>query len=394
MSAAPSPRPASHLARLAEFRDFVTSHVAPEAARFDAEQRLDETVIQALRRRGYLASFLRLAESAPGLDFTAYGLLHETIGGACTSVRSLLTVHDMVAHTVWRWGDPRVHARWLEPLITGESIAAFALTEEHGGTNVQGLRTTAQRDGDHLVINGSKKWISFGQIADVFLVFAAGAHGVSAVMISADAPGVTVVPIRDLLGARANMLAEIHFDGCRVHSSEIVGKPGRAVPQITTSALTIGRLGVAAGSVGMANACLRSSRDYAAARGTADGAMLIDQQLAQRQLAGMVTDIEAARLLWMRTASLLDADDPYAPMSSMIAKHVATRTVVGCSRDAVQLLGAAGCTSQFPVERFFRDAKIMELIEGSNQAQEMVIGRHATAEPDALLQPSGPGISG
>lgn len=383
----PASLSSAYLDLLGEFRDFADTHVAPHAGRFDAQQRLDDAVVDELRQRGYLASFLPADGTERVLDFTAYGLLHETIGGACTSVRSLLTVHDMVAHTVWRWGGADVRTRWSDELISGRKIAAFALSEEHGGSDVRGVRTTVRADGDGYLIDGAKKWISFGQIADVFLVFAAADRGVSALLVAADNPGLTVVPIEGLLGSRANMLAEVRFDNCRVPGTDIVGKPGRAAPQLTTSALTVGRLGVAAGSVGMAHACLRVARAHAVERGTGGDTMLIDHQLTQRQLAGMVTDIEAARLLWLRAAALLDRSDPEAPMSAMIAKHFAARTAAGCTRDAVQLLGAAGCTPRFPVERFFRDAKIMELIEGSNEIQEMVIGRHGTAEPDALFLP-------
>jgi alkylation response protein AidB-like acyl-CoA dehydrogenase len=367
---------AGDLAELAEeFWRFADEEVAPRAARHDAEEALDLELVRLLGEHGYLAPFLPQSIGGRGLDHVAYAALHEEIGRACSSTRSLLTVHDMVAHTILRWGGDELRTEWLPKLASGSALGAFALSEPHGGSDVQALRTRATRRERTFVLTGEKTWISFGQLADVFLVFARTEHGVSAFLVEREADGLEIEPIGGLLGLRASMLATLRFDGCSVPAEQLVGREGRAVPQVTTSALTLGRLGVACGSVGIVRACLDSAVAFARERSYGDEA-LVDRPLIQRMLAEMVTDVEAGHLLCLEAAAALDREDPRAPISAAIAKHFAARAAARSGRDAVQIHGAAGCTSAYPVERLYRDAKIMEIVEGSNEVQETLIGRH------------------
>lgn len=378
---------ARHRRDFEEFRSFVDAEVRSVAAQQDREQKLDSNLLSAVVKGRYLASFLPAEHGGRECDWISYGLLHEAMGAACTSTRSLLTVHDMVTHTVWRWGQERHRSRWLPGLASGRLIGAFALSEPHGGSNAGDLQTSAEPVAGGYLLNGTKRWISFGQIADVFLVFARRDRGTSAFLVPRDAPGLTITPIRDLLGARASMLAELNFDGCVV-KDEPIGPARRAVPQVTTSALTIGRLGVASGSLGMVQECLDVAHSFSRERGGSDSP-LIDRQLVQRMLAQMVTDIEAGRLLWLNAAALLDAREPRASMATMVAKHFAALAAARCTHDAVQLLGAVGCTPRYPVERMFRDAKIMEVIEGSNEMQQITIGRYGYTEAGGMLPMTG-----
>lgn len=367
-----------------EFRAFAEKEVAPASAIHDEEQRLDPALIRALGQNGYLASFLPTEFGSRGIDYLSYGFLHEAIGATCTATRSLITVHDMVAYTIWLWGGDSLRSEWLPALADGSKIGALALSEPDSSSDVSGITTFAESVGGGYVLRGRKKWISFGQIADVILIFARMERGTGVFLLPRGTPGLTVTPLGGLLGARASMLAELTLDGCHVPKEHLVGRPGRAIPQIATSALTLGRLGVASGSTGLIQGCLDVAHPYARDRRQGDG-KLIDCQLIQRLLADMVVDVEAARMLWLNVASLMNGDDPRAPMSAMTAKHFAAEAAARSSRNAVQVLGAAGCTTKYPVERMFRDAKVMEIIEGSNEIQQIMIGRFGYADPIALF---------
>lgn len=371
-----------------EFRSFAEEEVAPAAAAHDTEQRISQELVKALGKHGYLASFLPKELRGRGIDHISYGFLHDAIGAFCTSTRSLITVHDMVTHAVWRWGSHALKSVWLPQLADGLAIGAFALSEAGSSSEASTIGTRADSVGSEYVLHGCKKWISFGQVADVFLVFARMERGSGAFLVPRDTPGLRIRPIGGLLGARASMLAELHFEDCRISADQLVGRPGRAIPQILTSSLTLGRLGVAAGSTGLVQGCLDIAFPYARQRRQGEG-RLLDRQLVQRLLAGMVTDVEAARRLWLSAACLMENRDPNAPMAAMVAKHFAAEAAARSTRDAVQVLGASGCTTEFPVERMFRDAKIMEIIEGSNEIQQITIGRFGYTDPLALFPSDG-----
>ncbi len=360
----------------ARFREFADTEVAPHAARHDTEERVDRALVGTLAAEGLLAPLLPATSGGRGLDPIAYGLLHEEIGRACSSVRSLLTVHDMVADTVRRWGGPAQRERWLPRLVSGEALGAFALSEPQAGSDAAAVTTSAEpdpgRDGeeDGFALTGTKRWITFGQLADVFLVFArTPERGPTAFLVERDRPGLTVVPLGGMLGTRGSMLAELRFDRCRIPRANLVGAPGRAHPFITASALTLGRYSVAAGSVGIVQACLDAAVAHATERG------LIDHQLVQRLIADMVVAARAGRLLALRAGELIGAGSPDAPMAATEAKYYAGRAAGDAARDAVQILGAAGCSPDHPVARYFRDAKVMEIIEGGNEISQTMIGR-------------------
>jgi alkylation response protein AidB-like acyl-CoA dehydrogenase len=373
-----------HRALFEEIRTFTHDMIQPAAARHDVESTLSPELVHSLADAGYLGAFLPAEAGGRGFDWISYGLLHECIGTSCTSTRSLVTVHDMVAHTIWRWGTTEQRDRWLPELAHGRTVAAFALTEPHNGSDAAAIETTARSDANGYILDGVKKWISFGPIADIFLVFARLERGFAGFLIPRDTPGLTITALPHLLGARATMPSELRFTGCHIDGDAVISPRGRAVPQITTSALTIGRLGVAAGSVGMLQGCADEAYLHARSqRGVAPP--LLEHQLIQRLLAGIFTDLDAGRLLWMNAATSLSVDDPRAPMAMMTAKHFAAAAAARGTRDAVQVLGAAGCTSDYRSERFFRDAKVMELIEGSTEIQQITIGRYGYSDASAMF---------
>jgi hypothetical protein len=285
----------------------------------------------------------------------------------------------MAALTIWRWGTEAQKAQWLEKLGQGHAIAAFALTEPEAGSDAREIRTEAVASGDDFLLSGHKKWITFAQIADLFLVFARSQRGPCAFLLERDTPGLVISPVQGMLGTRASMMAEVHFQQCRVPKKNLVGAPGFGLSHIASSALDCGRYSVAWGCVGIAQACLETCLQYTGQR-KQFGALLRDHQLVQRMIAHMVVGVKAARLLCYNAGQLKDAGDPTSMIETSIAKYFACRTAAEVARDAVQIHGANGCSSEYPAERFYRDAKIMEIIEGSNEIQEITIAQSACQE--------------
>jgi glutaryl-CoA dehydrogenase (non-decarboxylating) len=356
----------------AGFRAFAQAEIAPHADAWDRAEAIPPELIDRLRERRLLGSLVAPEHGGPGRDLITYGLLTEEIGRACSSVRSLLTVHDMVAHAIARWGNVALKETLLPQLAAGSRLGALALSEPEAGSDAMGVQTTAEKDGDAWVLTGTKKWTTFGQIAGLYLVLAKHEGKPAAFAVERESPGLTVKPLRGLHGTRASMLAEIHLDGCRVPAGHLIGRVGFGVSHVAAAALEQGRYSVAWGSVGIAQACLDASLCYARER-RAFGAPLFDHQLIRAMLADMITQVRAARLLCLRAGYLRDQGDPGAFMETMVAKYFASTAAAKAATDAVQIHGANGCSEDYPVARYLRDSKVMEIIEGSTQIQQITI---------------------
>jgi alkylation response protein AidB-like acyl-CoA dehydrogenase len=366
-----------HRRDCAEFEQFAREEVAPLAAMHDREQRVDRALIARLAARGYLASCVSPRLGGRGLDMVSYGLLHEAIGHACSSVRSLLTVHDMVTLSIARFGSEAARDRWLPRLTTGTAIGALAITEPAVGSDPSAIEATATRVPHGYRIDGRKTWITFGQIADVYLVLATAEGRATAVLVEADRSGFSRRPLRDVLGTRGSMLGALTFDGCEVPDENLLGREGFGLCSVAQTALGLGRYSVACGSVGIAQAALDASLAHSARR-VQFGKPLNQHQLIQRLLADMVTNVAAARLLCLSAGRLKDAGDVSEVRQTFMAKYFATRTAMQSALDAVQIHGASGCGADSPVGRYLRDAKVMEIIEGSTQLQQVTIARLTT----------------
>lgn len=330
-------------------------------------------------RQGYLGAVLPPEVGGAGMDAVTFGLLNEEIARGCSSLRSLLTVHTMVARTLHRWGSKEQKRRWLSPLASGSAVAAFALTEPEVGSDAQSMTTSATPLADAYRLDGRKKWISFGQIADLFLVFARCESQPAAFLVERGQPGLHVEPISGMLGTRASMLAELSFEDCRVPKENLVGRVGFGLSHLASSALDYGRYSVAWGCVGITQACLEACLKYAGER-RQFGVYLKEHQLVQRMLTGMVVNVKAARLLCYQAGLLRDKGDPQSVTETFVAKYFAAKTATRAAADAVQLHGANGCGGEYPVQRYLRDATIMEIIEGTTQVQETTIARIACQE--------------
>nr|QEO74349.1 acyl-CoA dehydrogenase [uncultured bacterium] len=363
----------------AEFRAFADAELIPHADRHDREEHTPPSLIEKLARRKYLGALLPRSEGGMGLDMVTFGLLNEELGRGCSSARSLLTVHSMVAHALDRWGSKSQKTRWVGRLASGESLAAFALSEPDAGSDARAIKTEAAHRGDAYVLNGRKKWITFGQVADVFLVFAQVEARPAAFLVERNSPGLEVEPISGMLGVRASMLAELRLKECRVPAENLVGRVGFGISHVASAALDYGRYSVAWGCVGLAQHCLEATLRYTGER-EQFGVHLREHQLVQRLITRMLVGVKAARLLCYEAGRLKDAKNPRSIVETAAAKYFASTTAMQVASDAVQLHGANGCSGDYPVQRHLRDAKVMEIIEGSTQMQELMIAQNGFQE--------------
>ncbi len=363
----------------AEVRAFVDEHVAPFADEFDRKERLPEELVRELGARGYLGGIVPEAYGGRGMDALSWGLLCEQIGRGSASLLSILTVHSMVVQALVKWGGEAQRSRWLPRLATGETLGAFALTEPEVGSDAGSSQTAARAEDGEYVLDGEKRWISCGQIAGLFLVFAKVDGQSAAFLVERDTPGFSTVPMGGLLGFRAAMLAELHMAGCRVPEENLVGRAGFGFSHVGGAALDQGRYCVGWGSLGMMQGCVDACLEYAGHR-KQFGTFIKGHQLVQEMVADMIVQTKAARLMCHHAASLKERGEPSLILETSIAKYFTSRATVKAALDAVQIHGANGCREGYPVARYLRDAKILEIIEGSNQMQQIIIAKYGYQE--------------
>ena len=359
----------------AAFSAFANREIVPYADNWDREERTPPEVITRLARTGYLGALIPNDNGGLGMDTISYGLLNEEIGRGCSSLRNLLTVHCMVSQAILKWGTKSQKDHWLPKLASGETIAAFGLTEPNVGSDAKSLEATAKLSGNTYLLNGQKIWITYGQVANLFLILAQCEGRPTAFLVESDSPGFSVKPITGMLGVRASMLAELYMNDCRIPKDNLVGRVGLGISHISSYALDYGRYSVAWGCVGIAQACLEACLRYTNER-KQFGAYLKEHQLIQQMMTEMITNLDAARLLCFQAGYLKDVGDPRSIMETTIAKYFASTMVTKVANDAVQIHGANGCSNKYPVQRYMRDARIMEIVEGSTQIQQTTIARY------------------
>jgi glutaryl-CoA dehydrogenase (non-decarboxylating) len=369
-----------------DLRAFADARVAPFAGQIDREERIPAQVVRSLAGAGVFASGLPEAlggpagsEQEPAAAAVRHGLLHEALGAASASVQGLANVHHMAASAVARWGTRGQKQEWVPRLAAGEMVAAIAITEPNVGSDASAVETAAEPAGGGYVLRGTKRWITCGQVADVFVLLARTAEGLAAFLLPRETPGLAVEPIKGILGCRGYMLATLHLDGCRVSGEHLLGRPRFGLTHIVATSLEAGRLNLAWGCVGLARACLEAAFDYSARR-RQFGSYLSEFQLVQRMIARMMTDVHAARLMCRRASELRARRDPAAIKEVTMAKYFASTMVNRVANDALQIHGANGFGPEYPLERFLRDARVMEMIEGSTQILEMAIARYGYQE--------------
>lgn len=361
-------------------REFSCMRLAPWAEEIDQQQNTPASVLAAVRTSGYLGAALPTQWGGGGIDPVSYGLIIEEIGKTCSSVRSLMTVHNMSTQALVRLGNSEHHERWLPDLCTGRKIIAFALSEPNVGSAAHTVETRATQIDDNYMLNGTKKWITYGQIADLFLVFARCDDKPVAFLVERDSDGLSVKPMRNVSGTRGAMLAEVDFVNVRIPKSQQIGPTGAGMSFVANTALDHGRFSVAWGSTGIIQACLDACISYTQHRRQGEH-QLKEYQLIRRQLTNMLVAHTAARALCYRSACLREKGDPRAVMETSMAKYYASNSAMQAAIDAVHMHGANGCTSDYPVERYLRDATVMGIIEGTHEIQQLTLANYAFQRP-------------
>jgi alkylation response protein AidB-like acyl-CoA dehydrogenase len=360
-------------------REFAEREVAPYAAENDRLERFPAEIIRKMAPLGFLAGPIPAEYGGMGLDFIAYALLTEEIGRADSSVRTTLSVHvSLVQLTLLRWASDAQKEKYLPALARGDYLGCFALTEPNAGSDPAGMQTTAVRDGDYWVLNGTKTWISNGGVAGLAIVFAQtdrskGHRGIAAFLVERDStPGFTAREIKGKLGLRASNTAEILLENCRVPAENLLGEVGQGM-RIALSALDNGRYSVAAGCVGIIQGCIDISVKYAQTR-YQFGRPIGSFQLVQEMIADMVVDYEAARYLVYRAGHLKNKGVRNTRETS-IAKLFASEAAIRAANNAIQIHGGYGYSRDVPAERYWRDARVAAIYEGTTQIQKLIIGR-------------------
>ncbi|WP_404337304.1 acyl-CoA dehydrogenase family protein [Sphingomonas sp. MMS12-HWE2-04] len=354
----------------AGWAEIAEHHVAPHAQRIDREACISVEVIDTLRGAGAFASGFPPALGGLDDDWLRHGRMHAALGAASASVQGLVNVHHMAGSAIARWGSAEQKQRWVPELSSGRMLGALAITEPEVGSDIAAVQTRATQAGAGWRIEGIKRWITCGQNADLFVVLANSDAGPAAFLLPRTTPGLEIVPIDHMLGCRGYMLAELRI-ASDLPGDHLLGRPGFGASHVVAAGLDAGRFNLAWGCVGLAQACLDAAIGHTRRRG------LAEFQLVQAMVARMSVDVQAARLLCERAAALRSARDPDAIRAGAVAKYFASTMVNRVANDTLQLHGAQGCGPDLPVERWFRDARIMEIIEGSTQVLELLIARHA-----------------
>ena len=359
-------------------REFAETAIRPIAAEIDREGRFPHETVKRMGELGLMGIAIPEDWGGSGADTLAYVLALEEIAKACGSHAAIMSVNNsLYCDPVYRFGTDTQRERLLKPAATGHALGCFALTEPQAGSDARNQQTLAARDGDHYVLNGRKQFVTNGREASFALVFCAtdrakAHHGITAFVVEKGTPGFRVPRTEDKLGIRASDTAELMFEDCRVPAANRLGEEGMGL-KIALATLDGGRIGIAAQAVGLAAGALERAVAYARER-TSFGVTIGQHQMVQWMLADMATATDGARLLTLRAAGLKDQGRPYRTAAAM-AKLFAAETAMRVTTDAVQIHGGYGFIKEYEVERYFRDAKITQIYEGTSQIQKLVIAR-------------------
>ncbi|MFG3656450.1 acyl-CoA dehydrogenase family protein [Streptomyces sp. NPDC047706] len=358
-------------------RDIAQREIAPRAAEEEEAGRFPRDVFTLLSQSGLLGLPYDSEYGGGDQPYEVYLQVLEELAMARLTVGLGVSVHTLASYALAAYGTKEQQVEHLPALLGGGLLGAYCLSEPASGSDAASLRTKAVRDGDDWVITGTKAWITHGGVADFCTVMARtgeeGPRGITAFLVPGDAEGLSAAAPEKKMGMKGSPTAQVHFDGVRVPDSRRIGEAGQGFA-IALSALDSGRLGIAACAIGLAQAALDEAIVYATGR-RQFGRPIADFQGLRFMLADMATQIEAGRALYLAAARLRDAGRPFARQAAMAKLHC-TDTAMKVTTDAVQILGGYGYTADFPAERYMREAKVLQIVEGTNQIQRMVIARH------------------
>ncbi|PWJ26539.1 hypothetical protein ATK17_2703 [Branchiibius hedensis] len=353
-------------------RDIAAKELAPYVDEAEREATFPRERFRTLGRAGLLGLPYPEEFGGGGQPYEVYLQVVEEIATAWAAVGVGVSVHALSCFGLFHAGTEDQKQRWLPDMLGGELLGAYCLSEAHAGSDPAAMRTTARREGDDYVINGAKAWTTHGGEADYYKVMARADEGITCFLVPASAEGLVADPPEKKMGLMSSTTATMRFEQVRVPVERRLGAEGQGL-SIALAGLDSGRLGIAAVATGVAQAALDVAVAYAKDR-AAFGVPIIDHQGLSFLLADMAAAVESARATYLFAARLRDAGRPFSRQAS-IAKLVATDNAMRVTTDAVQVLGGAGYTKDFPVERFMRETKVMQIFEGTNQIQRLVIGR-------------------
>ncbi|PSR14316.1 MAG: acyl-CoA dehydrogenase [Bacteroidetes bacterium] len=367
----------------ASARDFAETYIRPHVMEWDEAQILPLELFHKMGELGFLGVLVPEAYGGAGLNYQAYITIVEEIAKVCGSIGLSVAAHNSLCTShILQFGTEEQKMKYLPRLATGQCLGAWGLTEPNTGSDAGRMRCVAQKDGDHYVINGSKNFITHGKSGEIVVVIVRtgellDSHGMTAFVIERGTPGFSAGKKENKLGMRASETTELIFDNCRVHKNQILGKVGEGFIQ-SMKILDGGRISIAALSLGIAKGAFNAARQYAKER-EQFGQAIAKFQAISFKLADMATEIEASELLTRKAGDLKDAGEPVTKVSAM-AKYFASETAVKVATEAIQIFGGYGYTKDFPVEKYYRDAKLCTIGEGTSEIQKLVISRHLLKE--------------
>jgi alkylation response protein AidB-like acyl-CoA dehydrogenase len=361
-------------------RKFVDREIMPNIEKWDAEQHFETSIIDKLADLGLMGVCIPTQYGGQGMDYITLAIVCSELERGDTAFRTVVSVHTALnSMTLLQWGDEFQKEKYLTPQAQGKKVGAFGLTEPNAGSDVAAIQTRAIKDGDTYILNGSKTWISLCDVADHFLIFAKtspdkGHRGISCFIVERNYPGVTTRGFKNKLGIRAGNTGEVFLEDVRVPAENLVGEEGEGF-KIAMSALDNGRFTVAAGAVGLIDACIEASVKYAHERETF-GKSIGKHQLVQQMIAKMVAGYEASKLLvyrvgWMKNKGIRNTRE------TSLAKWFACDAAFNAAVDAVQIHGANGYSHEFPAERYMRNAKALVIYEGTREIHQVMQGEYA-----------------
>ena len=365
-------------------RELADAELRPRVADAERDGTFPREVFRVLGRSGLLALPYPERFGGGGQPYQTYLQVVEELAAAWLAVGLGVSVHTLTCYPLTAAGTPEQAERWLPGMLSGDQLGAYCLSEPASGSDAAAVQTTAEADGPDYVVNGVKAWISHAGQADFYTLFArtSGDHegpdrarGISCLHVPAQTPGVSAAPPEHKMGMRSSVTAQMIFNGARVPADHLVGEEGRGFA-IALAALDAGRLGIAACATGVAQAALDAAVGWARER-RQFGRPIADFEGVSFLLADMATAVAAARALYLSAARRKDAGLPYGPQAAM-AKLFASDAAMRVTTDAVQVLGGYGYVEDYPAARLMREAKVLQIVEGTNQIQRMVIGRSLT----------------
>jgi alkylation response protein AidB-like acyl-CoA dehydrogenase len=358
-------------------RAFAAEQLAPHAAEWDEQCRFPIAALRESAKLGFAGIYVSEDYGGAGLSRLDAAIVFEELAAGCTSTAAYISIHNMVAWMIAAFGSDEQRARWLPDLITMERFASYCLTEPGAGSDAASLATRAVLDGDHYVLNGSKAFISGAGEADVYVCMVRtggeGPRGISCVVVERGTPGLSFGAQEKKLGWHSQPTAMVTFEDCRVPLGQRIGAEGEGF-KIAMQGLDGGRINIAACALGAARACYERARDHLLER-RQFGRPLAEFQALQFRLADMATELEAARLMVHRAAAALDRNAPDATVACAMAKRFATDVAFKVCNDALQLHGGYGYIKEYAIERYLRDVRVHQILEGTNEIMRLIIAR-------------------